>query len=81
MPSERRAESTELCPGHGPAKSLTRVETVRVGKHGSRVEVSISFLPLRDRRGQVTGVSQVIRDITQQKASSGRSPTRPCTTT
>ena len=33
------------------------------------MEVSISLAPVRDRMGPGDGVSQVIRDITQQKAS------------
>jgi len=69
VPSERRAESSELLDRVWAGEVLTRVETVRVCKHGSRVEVSVSLAPLRDRMGQVTAVSQVIRDITQQKAS------------
>ena len=69
VPSERRAESSELLERVWAGEVLTRVETVRVCKHGSRVEVSVSLAPLRDRMGQVTAVSQVVRDITQQKAS------------
>ena len=71
---DARASRTPARGGRAMARAwagevLARVETVRVCKHGSRVEVSVSFAPLRDRWGQVTGVSQVIRDITQQKAS------------
>ena len=69
VPYDRQAESSELIARARAGEGLARVETVRVCKHGSRVEVSISFLPLRDRWGQVIGVSQFIRDITQQKAS------------
>jgi diguanylate cyclase (GGDEF)-like protein/PAS domain S-box-containing protein len=69
VPHERQAEAAELLSRSWAGEVLTRVETVRVCKHGSRVEVSISFLPLRDGSGQVTAVSQVIRDITQQRAS------------
>ncbi|MGD0810980.1 MAG: EAL domain-containing protein [Acidimicrobiales bacterium] len=69
VPSERRAESSELLERVWAGEVLTRVETVRVCKHGSRVEVSVSLAPLRDRMGQVTAVSQVVRDITQHKAS------------
>jgi diguanylate cyclase (GGDEF)-like protein/PAS domain S-box-containing protein len=69
VPHERQAEADDLMARAGAGEVLARVETVRVCKHGSRVEVSISFLPLRDRWGQVTAVSQVVRDITQQKAS------------
>jgi diguanylate cyclase (GGDEF)-like protein/PAS domain S-box-containing protein len=69
VPAERRAESSEFLARAWAGEVLTRVETVRVCKHGERVEVSISLAPLRDHMGQVTAVSQVIRDITQYKAS------------
>ena len=69
VPHERQAEADEHMARAWAGEVLARVETVRVCKHGSRVEVSVSYSPLRDRWGQVTGVSQVIRDITHQKAS------------
>jgi diguanylate cyclase (GGDEF)-like protein/PAS domain S-box-containing protein len=69
VPEEREAEADELMRRAWAGEVLGRVETVRVCKHGSRVEVSISLAPVRDKWGRVSGVSQVIRDITQQKAS------------
>jgi diguanylate cyclase (GGDEF)-like protein/PAS domain S-box-containing protein len=69
VPDDREAEASELMRRAWAGEVLTRVETVRQCKHGSRVEVSISLAPVRDRWGRVSGVSQVIRDITQQKAS------------
>ncbi len=69
VPPDRQLEASELLSRAWAGEVIRRVETVRVCKQGSRVEVSVSLAPLRDRAGHVTGVSQVIRDITQQKAS------------
>ena len=69
VPPERQGEAAELMSRAWAGGKFSRVETVRMGKHGSRVEVSISLGPLRDGTGQVVGVFQVVRDITQQKAS------------
>jgi diguanylate cyclase (GGDEF)-like protein/PAS domain S-box-containing protein len=69
VPHDREREAAELLARAWAGEVIRRVETVRVCKHGSRVEVSVSLAPLRDSGGRVTGVSQVIRDITQQKAS------------
>jgi diguanylate cyclase (GGDEF)-like protein/PAS domain S-box-containing protein len=69
VPPDRQMEAAELLSRAWAGEVIRRVETVRVCKHGSRVEVSVSLAPLRDRGGHVTGVSQVIRDITQQKSS------------
>jgi diguanylate cyclase (GGDEF)-like protein/PAS domain S-box-containing protein len=69
VPADREAEAAELMRRAWAGEVLTRVETVRQCQHGTRVEVSISLAPVRDSWGRVRGVSQVIRDITQQKAS------------
>jgi diguanylate cyclase (GGDEF)-like protein/PAS domain S-box-containing protein len=69
VPEDREAEASELMSRAWEGEVLARVETVRICKHGTRVEVSISLAPVRDKWGRVSGVSQVVRDITQQKAS------------
>jgi diguanylate cyclase (GGDEF)-like protein/PAS domain S-box-containing protein len=69
VPRERQAEAVGLVSRAWAGEVLTRVETVRVSRYGGRVEVSISYGPLRDGAGDVSGVYQVVRDITQQKAS------------
>ena len=69
VPAERKSEASELFSRSLSGETVKRVETVRLCKHGSRVEVSTSLAPLRDRAGRVVGVSQVVRDITRQKAS------------
>jgi PAS domain S-box-containing protein len=42
-------------------------DTVRVGKDGGRVEVSITVSPLRNAQGRIVGASKIIRDITRRK--------------
>ncbi|MCM3584412.1 PAS domain S-box protein [Mesobacillus maritimus] len=42
-------------------------ETVRKRNDGSIIPVSITHAPLKDKKGIVTGVSAIIRDITEQK--------------
>ncbi|HTV11176.1 MAG TPA: EAL domain-containing protein [Acidimicrobiales bacterium] len=69
VPGDLRREADEVMKRAWAGSVLRRVETVRVCKHASKVEVSISLLPLRDKEGQVFAVSQVVRDITQHKAS------------
>jgi len=43
------------------------LETVRVRKDGSRVEVSLSISPIKDATGVVVGASKIARDITERK--------------
>ena len=48
-------------------ESIDHFDTVRVGKDGRRVDVSISETLLRDAQGNVIGVSKIVRDITSRK--------------
>lgn len=69
VPAERRGEAADLFARALAGEVIKRVETVRVCKLGSRVEVSTSAAPLRGSSGRVVGVYQLVRDITRQKAS------------
>jgi PAS domain S-box-containing protein len=51
---------------------LTEVETLRQRKDGSLMDVSISAAPLRDSRGNISGVMAVITDITERKKAEER---------
>jgi PAS domain S-box-containing protein len=43
------------------------LQTQRVRKDGSTLDVSLSVSPIRDGSGRVTGVSKIARDISEQK--------------
>jgi two-component system cell cycle sensor histidine kinase/response regulator CckA len=43
------------------------LETVRLRKDGTPIEVSLTISPIRDKTGQVVGASTVARDITRRK--------------
>jgi PAS domain S-box-containing protein len=46
---------------------LEHYETQRLAKDGTRLDVSLTISPLRDRTGQVIGASKIARDITARK--------------
>lgn len=48
-------------------KRVVSYETVRVRKDGSRIDVSLTISPLRDRSGKIVGASAIGRDITERK--------------
>jgi PAS domain S-box-containing protein len=50
---------------HGEA--VHHHETVRVGKDGKQVQVSLTVSPIRDRDGKLIGASTIARDITGRK--------------
>jgi diguanylate cyclase (GGDEF)-like protein/PAS domain S-box-containing protein len=46
---------------------ITEVETVRLRRDGTRVAVTVSWSPIKDDAGAITGVSVIARDITQRQ--------------
>lgn len=46
---------------------IEHFETVRLHQDGTPVEVSITVSPLRNEAGQITGISKIVRDITERK--------------
>lgn len=50
---------------HG--ETIEQLETVRIGKDGRSIDVSVSLSPIRDRTGALTGFSTIARDISQRR--------------
>jgi two-component system, chemotaxis family, CheB/CheR fusion protein len=46
-------------------RPVDRLETTRVRKDGTAVDVSVTFSPILDREGSLVGISAISRDITQ----------------
>lgn len=66
-PSGRPRELTPLFGRVARREKIDTFETVRNGKGGRQVNVSITVEPLQDPSGALAGVVQVARDITAQK--------------
>ena len=56
-------------PGAAPSRGerIEHFETVRVSKHGRRLDISLTVSPIRDGRAAIVGASKVARDITERK--------------
>jgi len=48
---------------------INQYETVRIGKNGTRIDVSLSISPIRDAAGEIVGCSGITRDITERRRS------------
>ncbi len=48
-------------------KRLTRFETVRQGKSGQLIDMSLTVSPIKDTEGNISGVSTIGSDITEHK--------------
>ena len=67
IPTERRAEESEILQRIRRGERVEHFETVRVAKNGQTLDVSLTISPVRDRHGRVVGASKVGRDITARK--------------
>ncbi|HMD96803.1 MAG TPA: PAS domain S-box protein [Terriglobia bacterium] len=67
IPPERSAELEEILHAIRDEGRVKHVETVRLRKDGTRVDVSVTASPIRDAEGKVIGASSIVRDITERK--------------
>lgn len=68
-PAELRATEAEIIAFISRGERLEHFETVRLHKDGSRIDVSLSLAPIRDKQGNIVGVSNIVRDVTERKAA------------
>jgi PAS domain S-box-containing protein len=67
LPEELRQEEATILGKIRSGQRIEHYETVRVTKHGRRLDVSLSISPIRDRTGTVVGASKILRDISDRK--------------
>jgi len=67
FPAERTNEIAEVLGTIRSGKRLTRFETVRRGKSGQLMEMSLTVSPIKDTEGNITGVSTIGSDISDHK--------------
>jgi PAS domain S-box-containing protein len=72
LPPELPRELDQLTARLARGERVPNLETVRLRKDGSRVDVSISLSPLIDADGQMIGISTIARDITHRKQAEAR---------
>jgi diguanylate cyclase (GGDEF)-like protein/PAS domain S-box-containing protein len=67
LPSERQAELRAMMERVQNGLSVECLETQRLTKTGSVLDVSLTISPMKDANGLVTGASAIARDITLRK--------------
>lgn len=67
VPADRAGEINGILERIRRGESVDHFETVRLCKDGTRIDVSLTVSPIRNRSEEVTGASAIARDITQQK--------------
>ena len=66
-PPDRGHETMELCAIVKGGENISNFETVRVGKDGGLIDVSVTMSPVKDLGGRIIGTSSIHRDITEKK--------------
>lgn len=67
IPPERDGELERILKRIGRGERVNHLETLRVRKDGTRLDVSITISPVKDQGGQIIGASAIARDITERK--------------
>ena len=67
IPSYRPEELPEIYETIRRGEGVDGLETVRIRKDGTPVEVSLTISPIKDADGRAVGASTVARDITPRK--------------
>ncbi|HEV7700138.1 MAG TPA: PAS domain S-box protein [Pyrinomonadaceae bacterium] len=67
VPPDHADEESLILARIAKGESVDHLETVRIRKDGSPIDVSVSISPIRDIAGKITGASKIARDITQLK--------------
>jgi PAS domain S-box-containing protein len=72
IPTDRQEEEPRILSRLKRGERVEHYETKRVTKDGRELDVSLSISPIYDRQGNITGLSKIIRDITEHKQDETR---------
>ena len=67
IPPERQSEEPVILAQLRRGERVDHFETVRVGKNGELIDISLTISPVKDEAGNVVGASKIARDITERK--------------
>jgi len=67
FPTEHQDEETEILARLRQGESVHHFETIRIRKDKEQVFVSVTISPIKNKDGQMTAISHIARDISQQK--------------
>eukprot|EP01037_Dinobryon_pediforme_P012730 gene12730-12826_t len=67
IPPELEHDEQQIIQRLQNGHRIESFDTVRLGKDGKRIDVSLTVSPLRNGLGEVIGASKVARDITESK--------------
>src|SRR5712671_2411274 len=69
IPPDQHEEEPAILERIRRGERVEHYETVRMGKHGSPVDISLTVSPIKNAEGKIVGASKIARDITERKRS------------
>ncbi len=67
LPPEQAGEAEAILARLRRGERVEHFETERVRKDGTRIDVSVSYSPIRDEAGRLVGTAVIARDVTERK--------------
>lgn len=67
IPSDRQDEEPNILSRLKNGDRIEHFETQRITKDGKLIDVSITISPVKDKLGNIIGLSKIARDITERK--------------
>jgi PAS domain S-box-containing protein len=67
IPPDHSTEEQTILARIGRGDITDHFETVRIGKDGRKIDVSVTISPIRDSQGRIIGASKIARDTTDRK--------------
>lgn len=72
IPPDRQDEEPRILARLTKGERVEHFETKRVTKEGKLIDVSLTISPVKDRQGNIIGVSKIARNITEKKLEEQR---------
>jgi PAS domain S-box-containing protein len=69
IPPDHQNEEEAIIERIRRGQRVEHFETIRLRKHGSLIDVSLTISPIRNAQGKIIGASKIARDITDRKRS------------
>ena len=66
VPADRQKEEDEVLSRLRRGEAIEHLETVRIRKDGTPVDIALTVSPIRDGDGRVIGASKIARDISER---------------
>ena len=67
FPPDRMQEENEIVGKIKRGERVEHLETIRMRKDGSLVDISVTTSPIKDAEGRITGASTIARDISERR--------------